>query len=152
MANWIDFFSLVLTLIIAGGVIYGILFISKQITQRMESTKEKYAFSPPSAVCIPLIISVPPPARLKNRGLTVSNKGVSIKTSKRFDREDYMDATQRGVVKAFGASTFGSHGNESGPSKVQRQVSSPSLKSSSSGEEKKKRSLFRRANTSKERI
>lgn len=34
---------------------------------------------------------------LKTRGLTISDKGVSIKTSKRFDREDYVDATQRYV-------------------------------------------------------
>ena len=35
--------------------------------------------------------------RMKDKGYEVSGKGVSIKTSKRFDRQDYIDATQRYV-------------------------------------------------------
>ena len=35
--------------------------------------------------------------RMKDKGYEVSDKGVSIKTSKRFDRQDYIDATQRYV-------------------------------------------------------
>jgi hypothetical protein len=38
--------------------------------------------------------------RLKNKGWNVSDKGVSVKTSQRFNREDYVDATQRCVVCA----------------------------------------------------
>jgi len=34
---------------------------------------------------------------MKDKGYEVSGKGVSIKTSKRFDRQDYIDATQRYV-------------------------------------------------------
>ena len=34
---------------------------------------------------------------LKTKGLDISDKGVSIKTQKRFDRENYVDATQRCV-------------------------------------------------------
>lgn len=37
---------------------------------------------------------------LANKGLHVSDKGVSVKTSKRFDREDYVDATQRYVTSS----------------------------------------------------
>ncbi|KAG5645325.1 hypothetical protein DXG03_006514 [Asterophora parasitica] len=143
------------TLCIAAGIIYGILFISKQITQSFENTKD----------------------HLKNKGLTISHKGVSVKTARRFDREDYVDATQRcalhlpfspytphpwycssfsncrGFVKAVNAASFGK-GNgfvpTSGPSKVQRTGSSSSA---GSAEEKKKRAhLFRRSNDSKEKI
>lgn len=33
--------------------------------------------------------------RLEQRGITLSRDGVSVKTQKRFDREAYLDATQR---------------------------------------------------------
>lgn len=32
---------------------------------------------------------------LKSKGLVVNEHGMSVKTSKRFDRDDYVDATQR---------------------------------------------------------
>jgi len=35
--------------------------------------------------------------RLKTRGISISKEGVSVKTDKRFDRERYLDATQRYV-------------------------------------------------------
>lgn len=35
--------------------------------------------------------------RLKSRGVNLSREGVSIKTNKRWDRDDYLDATQRCV-------------------------------------------------------
>lgn len=35
--------------------------------------------------------------RLKEKGLDISDKGVSVKTTKRLNREDYVDATQRCV-------------------------------------------------------
>jgi hypothetical protein len=34
-------------------------------------------------------------ANLRDRGLTVTDKGVKVKTDKRFGREEYVDATQR---------------------------------------------------------
>ncbi|KAF8869791.1 hypothetical protein BD779DRAFT_1583718 [Infundibulicybe gibba] len=57
----------------------------KQISEGVKSTKES----------------------LKARGLDISDKGVSVKTSKRFDRADYVDATQRGFVKAMESASFG---------------------------------------------
>ena len=35
---------------------------------------------------------------LKTKGLNVSQTGISVKTSKRFDREEYMEATRRYVL------------------------------------------------------
>lgn len=35
--------------------------------------------------------------RMKDKGYDISHKGVSIKTTRRFDRQDYIDATQRYV-------------------------------------------------------
>ncbi|KZT66312.1 hypothetical protein DAEQUDRAFT_473047 [Daedalea quercina L-15889] len=86
MANWIDVFSLVLTLSIASAVVLGLVYIGKATSQAAEATK----------------------ASLKNRGVNLSKDGVSIKTNKRWDRGDYLDATQRGFVKAYNNSTFGS--------------------------------------------
>ena len=40
--------------------------------------------------------------RLKSRGVDISANGVSVKTSKRFDRGDYVDATQRWVLNSPG--------------------------------------------------
>ena len=36
-----------------------------------------------------------PSHRLAQKGLTITDHGVSVKTEGRFDREDYVDATQR---------------------------------------------------------
>lgn len=55
-----------------------------------------------------LMLMLNPPSSLKTRGLTISDKGVSIKTSKRFDREDYVDATQR-YVAIHVSDNLGSH-------------------------------------------
>jgi len=134
MANWIDFFALVLTLAVVGGVIYGILTISRQLTESVQSTKES----------------------LKNKGLHISGKGVSIKTSKRFDREDYVDATQRGFIKAMGASSFGRTDSTSGTpvsDRMSRQDSSSSIHSNGNSEDKKRKGMFKRGlSGSKEKI
>ncbi|KAI0631826.1 hypothetical protein C8Q77DRAFT_164862 [Trametes polyzona] len=89
MANWIDYLSLVVTLAIISALAYGGFLASKAISSAIESTKDS----------------------LKSRGVNVSKKGVSVKTSKRYDREDYLDATQRGFIKAMKAS---SGGNQAG--------------------------------------
>jgi len=36
--------------------------------------------------------------KLKSKGYDVSTQGVAVQTQKRFNREDYVDATQRLVV------------------------------------------------------
>lgn len=75
---------------------------------------------------------------LKNKGLHISDKGVSVKTSSRFNREDYLDATQRGFIKAMGASSFGTADNIEKTPVLSRQASS------TSEEKEKKRSHFLR--------
>ncbi|KAH9475013.1 hypothetical protein JR316_0012112 [Psilocybe cubensis] len=126
MASWVDFFSLIATITVFGGVIYGILYVVKSINEGLSSTQ----------------------ASLKSKGLDVSSTGVSVKTSKRFGREDYVDATQRGIVKAMGASSFrradsSTTSSATSPPQINRTDSSASLKSSASNEEKKKKkSLF----------
>jgi hypothetical protein len=95
----------------------------------------------------------------KTKGLNVSQTGISVKTSKRFDHEEYMEATRRcvlflshllssskplirGLVKVAAASTFGKAENATThDSPKMNRVSSDS--SSISSQEKKKKGLFR---------
>ncbi|PPQ91269.1 hypothetical protein CVT25_006212 [Psilocybe cyanescens] len=127
MAGWVDFLSLIATVAVFGGIVYGIIFVVQSINDGLTSTK----------------------ASLKSRGLDVSASGVSVKTSKRFGREDYVDATQRGIVKAMGASSFrrndsSSTASATAPPQIQRTDSAASIRStgSSSEEKKKKKSIF----------
>jgi len=85
MATWIDIFSLSVSTIIFVGTILVIIYVAKQISSSVQTTKES----------------------LKEKGVAISDKGISVKTDKRFDREHYVDATQRGLIKAMNASSFG---------------------------------------------
>ncbi|RPD53555.1 hypothetical protein L226DRAFT_613846 [Lentinus tigrinus ALCF2SS1-7] len=85
MATWLDYVSLVVTLAILAGVGYLIVNARKALSGAFESTKDS----------------------LKNKGVDLSSHGLSVKTDKRFDREQYLDATQRGFIKALNASTAG---------------------------------------------
>ncbi|PBK64693.1 hypothetical protein ARMSODRAFT_961868 [Armillaria solidipes] len=124
MASWLDIIALLVTVGICGGIVYGILCASSSLSESVASTKEK----------------------LKEKGYTISDKGVSVKTSKRFGREDYVDATQRGFVRAMGAASFGSSTSPGSSPKL----SPPSMKRTSSSasvnslEEKKRRGIFTR--------
>ncbi|KAG1848116.1 hypothetical protein F4604DRAFT_134726 [Suillus subluteus] len=82
MASWIDVFSFLTITSLFVGTILGIVFLAKRFSAAAQNTKES----------------------LQNKGISISDKGMSIKMSKRFDREDYMDATQRGVIKVLDAS------------------------------------------------
>jgi len=85
MASWIDVcFLVIITLFFVGSII-GVLYVARAISSYVKSTKES----------------------LQQRGVTISREGVSVKTQRRFDRDDYLDATQRGFVKALGAATVG---------------------------------------------
>ncbi|KAJ7590434.1 hypothetical protein C8J56DRAFT_592447 [Mycena floridula] len=118
MANWVDVLSLIVTVSIFGGILYGVFLVMGSISQGVESTKQS----------------------LKEKGLHISDKGVEVKTAKRFDREDYVDATQRNLVKAISAASFGDPNHQSAI------LGSAGLKqnndSSSSINSEKKRSLF----------
>ncbi|KIO01925.1 hypothetical protein M404DRAFT_1002671 [Pisolithus tinctorius Marx 270] len=84
MARWIDVFSLSVTTMIFVGMILAIIYFARRISSTVEVTKES----------------------LKNRGISISDSGVSIKTNKRFDMEHYVDATQRFVLRRHQASNF----------------------------------------------
>lgn len=85
MATWVDILSLSVTIIVFVGTILAIIYFARQIASSAEATKES----------------------LRNRGISVSESGVSIKTDKRFDMEHYVDATQHGILKAMDAAKFG---------------------------------------------
>jgi len=128
MANWLDLISLLATVAVFGGIVYAVLVVVRSVSQGVESAKEG----------------------LKTKGVHITDKGVSVKTSKRFDREDYVDATQRNFVKAVNASSFrkgGANDSQSdghlSPSSGLKSTSSSSLASSDG--EKKKKGLFKRA-------
>jgi len=127
MANWLDMISLLVTVSVFGGIIYVVLLVVRSVSQGVESAKEG----------------------LKTKGVHITDKGVSVKTSKRFDREDYVDATQRGIVNVVNASSFRKGAADSGsdPHLSPPLKSSPSSSSSvTSGDgEKKKKGLFKRA-------
>ncbi|KXN82484.1 hypothetical protein AN958_02494, partial [Leucoagaricus sp. SymC.cos] len=130
------------TIGVFGGTIYGVVYVVKQVTESVHSTREK----------------------MKEKGYDISRSGVSIKTSKRLDRQDYIDATQRNMLKTMTAASFnrradsidGSHSpnsipssntsplqsaNSSGfssrPAMMERTSSNASVKSGGSGEKKK---------------
>ncbi|KZP07039.1 hypothetical protein FIBSPDRAFT_1041240 [Athelia psychrophila] len=84
MAGILDFLSLLLTASVFVGVIVGIIFVVQQVQAAVAQTKES----------------------LKKKGLNITDTGVSVKTDRHLDREDYLDATQRNMVKAFQSSSF----------------------------------------------
>ncbi|KAL5480293.1 hypothetical protein ACEPAI_1563 [Sanghuangporus weigelae] len=91
MTSWFDLLALTLIFAAFVGAIIGVRFIANQISSAMAATKES----------------------LKDRGLIISDKGVSVRTSSRYSREDYVDATQRGFIKAMNAATFNKPGASS---------------------------------------
>ncbi|PPQ74754.1 hypothetical protein CVT26_005051, partial [Gymnopilus dilepis] len=121
--NWHATHSIRQTISVLGGIVYGILYIVKSVNDGLESTK----------------------ASLKSKGLDISSTGVSVKTSRRFDREDYVDATQRGIIKAMGAASFRKNAAASSPDvagvppAMERQTSSTSSVNSTDSIEKKKK-------------
>ncbi|KAL1688796.1 hypothetical protein GGG16DRAFT_115623 [Schizophyllum commune] len=138
MAGWTDILVLIVVVAILSGVTYGVIVASQQVSTSVQNTK----------------------AKLKDRGFDVSRGGVSVKTSGRIDRDDYIDATQRGFIKAMGAASFRKDAHPSpsgggatpgtraasgsvsgGASGMERRDSGASLNSE---EKKKRKSLFGR--------
>ncbi|KAI0682919.1 hypothetical protein BC835DRAFT_1423815 [Cytidiella melzeri] len=86
MATWGDYISLTLTLSIIAALVYGVLYLNQSLQKVVTSTKD----------------------HLHNRGIDVSKKGASVKTKTKLgNREEYFDATQRGIVKALSSSSVG---------------------------------------------
>ncbi|CCO31532.1 hypothetical protein BN14_05577 [Rhizoctonia solani AG-1 IB] len=49
---------------------------------------------------------------LKKRGLDITENGMSVKTEKRLERDDYIGGTGRNLVDALKATSFGSPENQ----------------------------------------
>jgi len=99
-----DLFALIFTLAILGGILYLVFHTNKAMNGAVRTAKEK----------------------LESKGLHVSSTGVAVKTEKRFDREAYMDATQRGLVRALHASSVkkdDKHGKRSSSADHSREPS-----------------------------
>jgi len=118
MASWGETIGLIVTLAIFGGVIYAVVTIANKMNQAVASTKES----------------------LKSKGYHISESGVAVKTSARMDRESYIDATQRGVLKTMNAASFGKPGEQTNlsPPAMERGSSSTSVSSAGSGDKKTK--------------
>ncbi|QRW23017.1 hypothetical protein RhiXN_08053 [Rhizoctonia solani] len=87
----------VLFLGLFSGAIYGAMVLSKQFSGAIESTKDG----------------------LKKRGLDITENGLSVKTEKRLERDDYIDGTGRygtvsfrNLVDALKVASFGSPENQ----------------------------------------
>ncbi|KAF9231388.1 hypothetical protein BU15DRAFT_68380 [Melanogaster broomeanus] len=78
-------FSFVTTTLIFVGTTLGVVYVVKQVSSGVKTTKESH----------------------ESKGIRISDKGVSVKTQNGFDREDYVDATQRSFIKALNAASFG---------------------------------------------
>jgi len=89
MASWFDYIALFVTVVLFAGFVYGMVAITSSISSGINNAK----------------------TQLKERGIHVSDKGVSVKTASRFNREDYIDATQRGFIKGMSAASFGTADN-----------------------------------------
>ncbi|GJE96328.1 hypothetical protein PsYK624_125220 [Phanerochaete sordida] len=91
MANWTDYLSLTLTISLIAAAVYGVLYLREAFQKGIAASKD----------------------RLHNHGIDISRDGAHVKTrSKLADRENYFDATQRGVMKALSKSSVGHEGGE----------------------------------------
>jgi len=113
-------------------MIVGVVYTVQQIQIAVNNTKES----------------------LQKKGLHITQSGVSVKTDRRFDREDYVDATQRGIIRAMGAASFrkvDEHGNHingpTPPPSMSRQSSSSKLSGTHAPDEKKHLFGIRRGNS-----
>jgi len=133
MAGLFDFLSLLVTAAFFVGIIIAVVYAVQQIQLAVNKTKES----------------------LKKKGLLVTESGVSVKTDKRFDQEDYVDATQRGMLKAMSAASFGKvdekgnhiQGTTPSPSASRHPSSSKNSSTTTPSDEKKSRFGLRRGNT-----
>jgi len=109
-----DYISLAVTILLFVGVIVGAVKVYNLISEGIASTKEN----------------------LKKQGIHISDHGVEVKTQKHFDREDYIDASQRGFIKVMKAGGFKHEGEPHVPDP--KSKSAPSLLRHSSKSSKEK--------------
>ncbi|EPQ53132.1 hypothetical protein GLOTRDRAFT_107221 [Gloeophyllum trabeum ATCC 11539] len=122
MPGWVDFLSFILTAGLFGGAIVAAIYAANAISKAAENTK----------------------ASLKAKGVNISKSGMSVKTSARYTREDYIDATQRGFIKSISAASFGQHDPTTPqPPVLERRDSAASTNSVASiGDKERKHRLF----------
>ncbi|CAK5264710.1 unnamed protein product [Mycena citricolor] len=142
MASWLDLIALIATISVFAGIVYGALLLVRSVSQGIESAKEGLKNKGSALAFRPL--GLRPHNDTYDANCSARHgQGVEVKTSKRFDREDYVDATQRNFVKAVNAASFRKNGAlDSSPT-----LSPPALstaRSSSSDGEKKSRNPFKR--------
>ncbi|KAF9231390.1 hypothetical protein BU15DRAFT_68381 [Melanogaster broomeanus] len=85
MAEWIDLFSFVITTLIFVGTILGVVYVVKQVSSGVKSTKES----------------------LESKGIRISDKGVSVKTQKYSTEKTTWQPRGKGLIKALNAASFG---------------------------------------------
>ncbi|KAL9708768.1 hypothetical protein Ac2012v2_007922 [Leucoagaricus gongylophorus] len=125
MASWIDILSLLVTIGVLGGTAWGIVYAVKQVTESFQMTKQKCVQSVlADDRCFRTLIYHFSLYRMKDKGYELSGKGVSIKTSKRFDRQDYIDATQRNMIKTMTATSFNRRPDSQSPNSSTQATSS----------------------------
>jgi len=83
MSHWLDVISSVVGLVLFVTAVAGAIYVARAISNTIDKTKKS----------------------LTEKGVNVSASGISVKTNKHMTREDYLDATQRNVVKAIQTST-----------------------------------------------
>jgi len=111
MSDWLDIISFVSSLALFIGVVAGAVYVAKSISNTIDETKKS----------------------LNEKGVNVSSSGISVKTSKHMTREDYLDATQRNVVKAIQTSTTSVTDSAGMAQQNESRHHSPSIKRSSTG-------------------
>jgi len=118
MASWFDIIGLIIVAAVFGGTVYGVIVLVEKVSKTVKDTKEQ----------------------LKTKGYTISDKGLSVKTSGRMTHEEYIDATQRSFINTMNktktAASFrtvdDSDGSPRTPNPVSRQNSGASITSISS--------------------
>jgi len=80
MANsWFELLSSVFMTAIVLAIVIGAILVGRQVAKSVEDTK----------------------TNLRKQGINVSDSGMKIQTDKRYDREDYIDATRQAIVSGM---------------------------------------------------
>lgn len=115
MGDWVHFVTLIIVVVLFVSAIVGAIYIARAVSDAIANAKES----------------------LKNKGLHVTDSGVAVKTSKRVDRENYLDRTQAALVNSMKYTSVGNKESSRSSSmhETDRPASSsekPSAKRSSS--------------------
>ncbi|KAG9024676.1 hypothetical protein FS842_005427 [Serendipita sp. 407] len=86
----VDILTVGIILSILVGIVFAIITVSGKVQEAVKSTQ----------------------ASLNDKGVNLSASGMSVKTDKNISREDYLDATQRGIINTMKAASFGAPDNQ----------------------------------------